>query len=64
MISELYDARGDAGASEASARKSAETMAAYESRFTKIDADLTLLKWMVGFNISATMALLFMAVKR
>jgi len=64
MITELYDALKDAGASEASARKAAETMAAYESRFTKIDADPTLLKWMVGFNVSATMALLFMAVKR
>lgn len=63
MITELYDALKEAGASDASARKAAETMAAYENRFAKIDADLTLLKWMVGFNLGATMALLFLALK-
>lgn len=63
MITELYDALKDAGASEASARKAAETMAAYESRFAKIDIDMTLLKGMVGFNLAATVAVLFMLVR-
>ncbi|ARN80403.1 integrase [Methylocystis bryophila] len=63
MITELYDALKEAGASDASARKAAETMAAYESRFSKIDTDLTVLKWMAGFNLGATMTLLFLALK-
>jgi len=40
MITELYDALKEAGASEASARKAAETMANYENRFARIDAAL------------------------
>ncbi|MBV8120781.1 MAG: integrase [Alphaproteobacteria bacterium] len=60
MITELYDALKDAGANEEKARKAAETVAAYENRFAKIDNDLTLLKWMVGFNLAATVAVIFM----
>ncbi|MBF0562334.1 MAG: integrase [Alphaproteobacteria bacterium] len=48
MIAELYDALISAGAPEDKARKAAETVAAYETRFTgldgrlaKIDADMT-----------------------
>ncbi len=63
MITELYDALKEAGASDAAARKAAETMAAYESRFAKVDIDLALLKWMVGFNLAATMAILLMMVR-
>lgn len=47
MIAELYDALIAAGAPEDKARKAAETVAAYETRFTgldgrlaKIDADM------------------------
>jgi len=63
MITELYDALKDAGASEEKARKAAETVAAYESRFTKIETDLGILKWMVGFNLAATDALIFMQLR-
>ena len=63
MITELSDALKEAGASDASARKAAGTMAAYESRFAKIDTDLTVLKRMAGFNLGATMTLLFPALK-
>jgi len=38
-------------------------MAAYESRFAEIDTDLTVLKWMVGFNLGATTTLLSLALK-
>ena len=54
MITELYDALKDAGAAEDKARKAAETVAAYENRFSRIETDLTVLKWMVGFNLAAT----------
>jgi hypothetical protein len=60
MITELYDALKEAGAGEEKARKAAETVAAYENRFTKIETDLTVLKWMVGFNLAGTVALVFM----
>lgn len=60
MITELYDALKDAGADEEKARRAAETVAAYENRFSKIETDLSVLKWMVGFNLAGTIALIFM----
>lgn len=48
MISEVYDAFIAAGAPEEKARKAAEALASYENRFSKIEADLLLLKWMTG----------------
>ena len=60
MITELYDALKEAGAGEEKARKAAETVAAYENRFNKIETDLVVLKWMVGFNLAGTVALIFM----
>jgi hypothetical protein len=63
MITELYDALKDAGASEEKARKAAETVAAYENRFAKIETDLAILKWMVGFNLAGTVALILMHIR-
>ena len=63
MITELYDALKDAGAAEDKARKAAETVAAYENRFSRIETDLTVLKWMVGFNLAATMGILMMLLR-
>ncbi len=48
MIAELYDALKEAGASEEKARAAAKTMADYDNRFNKIDAELQLMKWMLG----------------
>jgi len=66
MIAELYDALKDAGASEEKARAAAKTMAEYDSRFNKIDQDLslikaeiTILKWMLGFLVAGMVSLLF-----
>lgn len=66
MIAELYDALKDAGASEEKARAAAKTMADYDSRFNKIDQDLslikaeiTILKWMSGFLVAGMVSLLF-----
>jgi len=59
MISEVYDALKDAGASEDKARKAAEAIATYENRFAKTESDLKLLQWMVGFNIAKTTAVLW-----
>ena len=58
MISEVYDAFIAAGAPEDKARKAAEALADYENRFTKIDAELVVIKWMVGFSIALNVAIL------
>ena len=57
MLSEVYDALREAGASEEKSRRAAEAIAAYENRFARIEPDLTLLKWMVGFNIALTVTI-------
>ena len=65
MISEVYDALIAAGAPADKARKAAETLANYDNRFSRIDgevlkvqAELLLLKWMVGFAIALNVAIL------
>lgn len=60
MISEVYDALMEAGASQ-KARKAAEALASYESRFSRIDADLLLLKWMTGFVFAGVSGLVIKA---
>lgn len=66
MISEVYDALKEAGASEDKARKAAEAIASYEDRFRHIEEQLTLveerltmLQWMIGFNLAMTVAILW-----
>ncbi len=59
MIKEVYDALLEAGASDEKAGKAAEAVASYDSRFNKIESDLHLLKWMVGFNLVFTMSMLW-----
>ena len=66
MISEVYDALKEAGASEEKARKAAEAIAGYDNRFAKIDerfatmdGRLVLLQWMLGFNLAMTLAIMW-----
>jgi hypothetical protein len=56
MISELYDALIAAGAPEDKARKAAEALASYEN-FSRIEADLLVLKWMTGTILAGVVAL-------
>jgi hypothetical protein len=58
MISEVYDAFVSAGAPEEKARKAAEALADYKSRFTKFEGEPLVLKWMVGFVIALDLAIL------
>lgn len=66
MISEVYDALRDAqGVSDEKARKAAEAIAAYESRFADLvsrtdrpDGRMSTLTWMVGTNITLTLLVL------
>ncbi len=48
MMGDLRTALIEAGASQASADKGASEAATYDGRMAKIEADLGLLKWMVG----------------
>jgi hypothetical protein len=52
------------GAAEDKARKAAETVAAYENRFSRLETDLTVLKWMVGFNLAATLGILMLLLRQ
>lgn len=58
MMGNLYEALVKAGAGEDNAKKAAEEIAGYENRFAKIESDVNLLKWMVGFNLAMTVAVL------
>ena len=70
MIAEVYDALLAAGSPEDKARKAAEAIAGYENRFSAMDqqfanikGDLKLLTWMVGFNLAATVGLIFLFLR-
>ena len=52
MLGSLYDALVSANVPGEKAQKAAEEAAAYENRLARIEGDLSLLKWMVGFNIA------------
>jgi hypothetical protein len=58
MIAEVYDAFLAAGTPEDKARAAAWAIADYESRFTRIEADLLLLKWMTGAVMAGVVSLL------
>jgi hypothetical protein len=59
MLSSLYDALLEAGASEEKARKAAEEAAAYENRFQAVERKLDVLTWMVSFNLVMTAGVLW-----
>lgn len=58
MSSEVYDAFVSAGAPEDKARKAAEAIANFDNRFTKIDNEVAILKWMTGFGLAISIAIL------
>jgi hypothetical protein len=57
MMAKLYQALRAANVSDDAAREAAEEAASHENRFAKIEADLLLLKWMVGFNLAIGIAI-------
>ena len=70
MISELYDALKSAGAPEDQARKAAEVVANYDSHFANIESkmarlegDMALVKWMLGFNLAGTVGLIMLYLR-
>lgn len=74
MLSELYDALKDAGVSEEKARKAAEAVANYDTRFATLDGkvetlraelkgEMAWVKWMLGTNIVLTLGVLWRLLK-
>jgi hypothetical protein len=68
MITEVYDAFIAAGAPEEKAKAAARALADYDSRFNRVDQELTLikaeivvLKWMLGFVLAGIASLVFKA---
>ncbi|MDE0158200.1 MAG: integrase [Gammaproteobacteria bacterium] len=51
IVKEVYDAFLEAGVSDETATEAAKAIANYDAGFNKIEADLLLLKWMVGLVI-------------
>lgn len=58
MLSKTYDAFRVAGAPDDKAREAAEEIAGFEVRLSGIESDVKLLKWMAGFNVALSMAIL------
>ena len=61
MIAEVYEALKEAGASEGKARAAAESVAHFENRFAKIEADLLVVKWMLGVVLAGIVSLVIKA---
>ena len=70
MISEVYQAFVTAGVPHDQARQAAEALSAenlatkadiklLDKRIDSVQAQINLLKWMVGFNLAFTMAILW-----
>lgn len=57
MVTEVYDALKEAGASEDKARAAATVMAMHEPRFSSMASDIKLLQWMLGFDLAFTVAI-------
>ena len=39
-------------------------VAAYDNRFSKVESDLIVLKWMVGFNLAATLGIVMLLLRQ
>ncbi|MET0969904.1 MAG: integrase [Tardiphaga sp.] len=57
MVTKVYDALKDAGASEEKARAAATAMAMHEPRCSAMASDIKLLQWMLGFDLAFTVAI-------
>ena len=57
MLGNLYRALVTAGAPDLEAQKAAEEVAGFESRLAGIESKVSLLQWMVGFNLALTLGI-------
>lgn len=58
MLGKLYAALKEAGASEAGAEAASAEVAGYETRLGKIETDVAVIKWMIGYLVAAVTAML------
>lgn len=66
MMASLYDALKAANVDDDRARRAVEEVANYDSaingldrKVTALDGRMTMLQWMIGFNLAITTAVLF-----
>jgi hypothetical protein len=59
MMEKLYDALCAGNVPDEKARAAAVEAANFDNRLAKLEADLMLLKWMIGFDLAFTMAILW-----
>jgi hypothetical protein len=58
-LGKLRNALIEAGASSKAAEEAAQEVAAYENMLDKLESDMAVVKWMLGFNLAMTIAVLF-----
>lgn len=58
VLSKTCDALRVAGAPDDKAREAAEEIAGFENRLATMEADIKLIKWMLGVNMAFSLALL------
>ncbi len=63
VLSKTYEAFRAAGASDDKAREAAEEIAGFENRLATIEADMKLLKWMLGVNLAFSLAILIILLR-
>jgi len=66
MMASLYDALKSANVDDEKARRAAEEVANYDNtvnsldrKMTVLDGRVTMLQWMIGFNLALTTAVVF-----
>ena len=63
MLSKIYDAFKAAGAPDDKVREAAEEIAGFEGRLFNIESDAKLLKWIAGFNVALSVAILALLLR-
>ncbi len=58
MSAEVYDALREAGASEDKSRKAAEAVAGLDAQHRESRGEFSVVKWMLGTNITLTLLIL------
>jgi hypothetical protein len=61
IVAEVYEAFLSADTPKEKAKKAAEALANYDNRFTRIELDSVLLKWMCGTILAGIVALVLKA---
>lgn len=57
---EVYEALKAANIPEDKAIRAAESVAAFDTRHSKVERSLTLIKWMLGFNIAVSLSAVYL----